>query len=265
MPGLRPGGPPRHSRARTRRSDESEMKSSQIGLGGAMMAPMTADPPASQGTPRGAGKRSAARKRARPGRSSGRSGNARIPAKAPGSRPGAPQLPLERKFGGHPAVLRLLGPADRDTLLEFFESHTRETIHLRYGYELSQISEARAAELVGVDQSKDAAIGIFEKDQKVPLVAIGRYCLRSDGESAEIAFVVREDRRGLGMATTLLGILLRIAASRGLKTFVAQVLRENLEMFEVFARFGGTRTPISGTDSDRVSIDVAGARRRLPR
>ena len=141
---------------------------------------------------------------------------------------------MERKFGGHPAVLRLLGPADRDTLLDFFESHTRETIHLRYGYELSQISEARAAELVGVDQSKDAAIGIFEKDQKVPLVAIGRYCLRSDGESAEIAFVVREDRRGLGMATTLLGILLRIAASRGLKTFVAQVLRENLEMFEVF-------------------------------
>lgn len=171
-------------------------------------------------------------------------------------------LPLDRKFGSHKATIRLLQPADRDTLLKFFESHTKETIHMRYGYELSQISEARAAELVGVDQTKDAALGIFEPAEAVPLVAIGRYCIRPDGTSAEVAFVVREDRRHLGMATVLMKMLLGIAASRGLKTLDAQVLRENQPMLEIFARLGGTKAGIPSTDSVTVSLDVARALRR---
>jgi GNAT superfamily N-acetyltransferase len=176
-----------------------------------------------------------------------------------------PPLPLNRRFGGHETTIRLLEPGDCDTLLKFFESHTRETIHLRYGYELSQISEARAAELVGVDQTKDAALGIFERGQAVPLVAIGRYCLKTGGGSAEVAFVVREDRRHLGMATALLKILLGMAAARGLKNLDAQVLRENQPMLEIFGKLGGTKAGIPGTDSVVVSIDVARALRRHPK
>jgi GNAT superfamily N-acetyltransferase len=172
-------------------------------------------------------------------------------------------FPITRRFGGHRAVIQPLQPSDRDTLLRFFESHTRETIHLRYGYELSQISEARAAELVGVDQSKDAALGIFEPAEPVPLVAIGRYCLLAGGKSAEVAFVVREDRRRFGMATVLFEALLRIAGSRGLATLEAQVLRENQPMLEIFGRVGGVRAAIPGTGSVSVSVNVAKALRRL--
>ena len=151
---------------------------------------------------------------------------------------GPPAFPLCRRFGGHTAIIQPLQPSDRDTLLSFFESHTQETIHLRYGYEVKQISGARAAELVGVDQSKDAALGVFEPAEDVPLVAIGRYCLTPDGRASEVAFVVREDRRRHGMATALLEALLRIAGSRGLATLEAQVLRENQPMLEIFGRLG---------------------------
>ena len=161
--------------------------------------------------------------------------------------------------------MRLLSPSDRDTLLKFFGSHTRETIHLRYGYELSHLSEERAAELVGVDQSKDAAIGIFEAGQKVPLVAIGRYFLKADGASAEVAFVVREDRRRIGIATALLSALLTIAASRGLETLDAQVLRENQPMLEIFFGLGGVKSSIPGTDEVTVTIDIRRALRNLGR
>ncbi len=161
--------------------------------------------------------------------------------------------------------MRLLGPSDRDTLLDFFKSHTRETIHLRYGYELSHLTEARAAELVGVDQSKDAAIGIFETGEPVPLVAIGRYCLKPDNRSAEVAFVVREDRRRLGIATALLSALLSIAASRGLETLDAQVLRENQPMLEIFFGLGGVKSAIPGTDSVTVTIDIRKALHNLGR
>ena len=175
---------------------------------------------------------------------------------------GPPAFPLCRRFGGHTAIIQPLQPSDRDTLLSFFESHTQETIHLRYGYEVKQISGARAAELVGVDQSKDAALGVFEPAEDVPLVAIGRYCLTPDGRAAEVAFVVREDRRRHGMATALLEALLRIAGSRGLATLEAQVLRENQPMLEIFGRLGGVRTAIPGTGSVTVRIDVAKALRR---
>ena len=176
---------------------------------------------------------------------------------------GPPAFPLCRRFGGHTAIIQPLQPSDRDTLLSFFESHTQETIHLRYGYEVKQISNARAAELVGVDQSVDAALGIFEPAESVPLVAIGRYCLTPEGNSAEVAFVVREDRRRHGMATALLEELLRIAGSRGLATLEAQVLRENQPMLEIFGRLGGVRAAIPGTDSVTVTIDVSRALRRL--
>lgn len=176
-----------------------------------------------------------------------------------------PAFPVIRKFGTHRTEMRLLGPADRDTLLKFFKSHTRETIHLRYGYELSHMTEERAAELVGVDQSRDAAIGIFEYDQEVPLVAIGRYCLKPGGTSAEVAFVVREDRRRLGIATALLSALLAIAASRGLETLDAQVLRENQPMLEIFFGLGGVKSAIPGTGEVTVTIDIRKALRNLGR
>ena len=174
-----------------------------------------------------------------------------------------PEFPMEIKFKGHKAVIRPLQPSDRDTLIKFFESHTQETIHLRYGYEITQISEARAAELVGVDQTKDAALGIFEQGEAVPLVAIGRYCLRANVKSAEVAFVVREDRRRMGMATELFYLLLRIAASRGLETVDAQVLRENQQMLEIFGSLGGVRAAIAGTGSLNVKIEVRKALRML--
>ena len=176
-----------------------------------------------------------------------------------------PAFPIRRSFGGHTALIQPLKPSDRDTLIRFFESHTQETIHLRYGYEVKQISNARAAELVGVDQSVDAALGIFEPAESVPLVAIGRYCLTPEGNSAEVAFVVREDRRRHGMATALLEELLRIAGSRGLATLEAQVLREIQPMLEIFGRLGGVRAAIPGTDSVTVTIDVAKALQRLGR
>ena len=219
------------------------------------IGPMTADPPVSPNGPKGSPKRPAVRGN---GHDAGIRGARQTPAQTD-----PPRFPMARKFGGHRAIIRLLQMSDRDTLLRFFESHTKETIHLRYGYELSQISQARAAELVGVDQSKDAALGIFEVGEAVPLVAIGRYCLRPHGKSAEVAFVVREDRRSMGMASALLAALVRIAAARGLASLDGQVVRGNRPMLEIFGRLGAEKVAIAGTGSLTVTIDVGRAFRKL--
>ncbi len=132
-------------------------------------------------------------------------------------------------------ILRPLNPADDRRLQEFFYSHTEETIVRRYGFTVTRMSRERAFELVCVDQSKDLALGIFElQGPRQVIRAVGRYYLDADGKAGEMAFVVGENRRRVGMARTLVEAMIQIAQSRGLAKLWAQVDRDNLPMLKLF-------------------------------
>lgn len=149
------------------------------------------------------------------------------------------QLPWRLPLDGMDATLRWLRPADRDCLLEFFASHTEETVYQRYGYAGVRMTPEWAARLVGVDQSRDAALGVFEAHRPHPrLIAIGRYCLAADARSAEVAFVVHERRRGLGLGTVLLHALIAIARERHLGCLVAEVQHGNAPMLAMLRAVG---------------------------
>jgi len=167
--------------------------------------------------------------------------------------------PREIMFGGQPHVLRLLGPADEGRLISFFNSHTEETIRQRYGYHISEMTHERARRLVGVDQSRDLALGVFERapDGEEVLHAVGRYLLDPAGRSAEMAFVVRESKRGLGICTVLLRTLLRVARHRGMSYLYAQVQADNAPMLTIFRRHGGRMKPIPGADAMEVFVPTA--------
>lgn len=165
-------------------------------------------------------------------------------------------LPFEARFGGHPCRVRCLCPDDAPRLLAFFRSHSPETIHDRYGFFFSSLSPERAARLVGVDQTRDVALGVFESGGREALTAVGRYCLESGGRSAEVAFVVREDRRRLGIATTLLKTLTGIAVERGLIRLTAQVLSDNDAMLRIFRRIGATCSTAPNAFTTTVVLDL---------
>jgi len=167
--------------------------------------------------------------------------------------------PREIMFGGQPHVLRLLGPADEGRLISFFNSHTEETIRQRYGYHISEMTHERARRLVGVDQSRDLALGVFERapDGEEVLHAVGRYLIDPAGRSAEMAFVVRESKRGLGICTVLLRTLLRVARHRGMSYLYAQVQADNAPMLTIFRRHGGRMKPIPGADAMEVFVPTA--------
>ena len=119
------------------------------------------------------------------------------------------------------------------------------------------MSAIRAAELVGVDQTIDSALGIFEGTGAAQrLVAIGR-CYRLPGQAkAEIAFVVHEERRRLGMAAAVYDALSEIMRPRGVTHFVAQVEQDNAAMLGLFLRHGGKTRAIPGTNALDVSISL---------
>ncbi|MCC5805354.1 MAG: GNAT family N-acetyltransferase [Opitutales bacterium] len=154
-------------------------------------------------------------------------------------------------------ILRPLNPSDDRRLQEFFYSHTEETIIRRYGFTVTRMSRERAFELVGVDQNRDLALAVIELHGPRQIIhAVGRYYLDRDGKSAEMAFVVSEQKRRLGMTRHLLERMIEIASSRGLKSLWAQVDRSNTPMLALFRKFEIREKPGEDAGSIRVELPL---------
>jgi len=107
--------------------------------------------------------------------------------------------------------LRPLHPADERILQEFFYSHTKETLLMRYSHHPKQMSREKASTLAAVDQSKDIALCVVkQKGPREEIEAVGQYYFIENANSAEAAFTVRESEQGKGIANTLLTYMIII-------------------------------------------------------
>jgi acyl-CoA hydrolase/GNAT superfamily N-acetyltransferase len=133
--------------------------------------------------------------------------------------------------------MRPLNPADERRLQEFFYSHTKESLRMRYNYIPQGMSRQNSCQLVSVDQTKDAALTIVsQQGSKVKIEAVGRFYLNKDF-SCEVAFITRENMQGKGMASRLMKKMISIAKLRGINKMVAFVRSENKPMISVFEQF----------------------------
>ena len=147
-------------------------------------------------------------------------------------------------FAGDEYVLRPLHPADERNLQEFFYSHNKETLLLRYNFHITQMSREKSCSLVSVDQHKDLALCFTEQDHDGEIIqAVGRYYLIPANNSCEAAFVIKESKRGMGMAKALLSEMIRIARIRKIEKMVAFVRSDNQPMIAVFKHNGFVRKP----------------------
>jgi RimJ/RimL family protein N-acetyltransferase len=139
---------------------------------------------------------------------------------------------------GEKFYLRALNPADERRLQEFFYSHTKETVRLRYNYIPQGMTREKSCDLVSVDQSKDVALTIVRQEGSRNIIeAVGRYYLYPEQNACEVAFVTRENQQGKGMAKILLDAMIEIAIARGLSKMFAMVKSENQPMISVFEQF----------------------------
>lgn len=152
-------------------------------------------------------------------------------------------------------ILRPLSPADDRRLQEFFYSHSEETIIRRYGFTVTRMSRERAFELVSIDQNRDLALAVVElQGPRQVIHAVGRYYLDTEEKSAEMAFVVAENKRRVGMARTLLERMLEIAQRRKLTKLWAQVDRDNVPMLNLFRAYGAIES--AGEDMHTIRIEI---------
>jgi len=145
-------------------------------------------------------------------------------------------------FKGEKFVLRPLGPADERKLQEFFYSHTKETLIMRYNHHATQMTREKSCNLVSVDQHKDLALCFTQSDHLGEFIqAVGRYYFIEQTNAAEVAFVIKESQRSKGIASTLLQQMSDIAKKRGLDKLIACVRRDNAPMLKVFENAGFIR------------------------
>jgi len=132
---------------------------------------------------------------------------------------------------------RPLLPSDEFAYRNFFYSLQEKTIYSRFFYRMKLFShEVAQKQWASVDYRKNISlVGLLQRRGHKEIVAIGSYA-SADRDMAEVAFVVREDMQGMGVASYLLGILESIARENDYKGFEATVLRENKSMIHVFKK-----------------------------
>ena len=143
--------------------------------------------------------------------------------------------------------LRPILPGDADALVRMHESLSDRTRYFRYFGPHPRISPAELERFTVVDHHSRVALICLLGDE---IIAVGRYeGLPGDGgpggttgtpdaDSAEVAFVARDDHQGRGLGSILLEHLAAAARENGLRRFEAEVLAENHTMVRVFRQAG---------------------------
>ena len=143
---------------------------------------------------------------------------------------------LELK-NGKTVEFRPLFPSDEFAYRNFFYSLQEKTIYYDSFIKMKLFShEVVQKQWASVDYRKNMSIiGLIQKGGHKEIIAIGTYAFDRE-QVAEIAFVVREDYQGMGIASYLLAELEHIAGKNNYKQFLASVLRENSAMIQVFKK-----------------------------
>lgn len=151
---------------------------------------------------------------------------------------------------GKTLLIRPVFPSDEFAYRNFFYSLQEKTIYYRFFYKMKIFShEVLQRQYASVDYKRNMSlIGLVQRRRHQEIVAIGSYA-EGDDDRAEVAFVVREDYQGQGIASYMLEQMEVIAMENGYKGFIASVLRENAGMNHVFKkRYPNARVISNGSD-----------------
>jgi len=151
---------------------------------------------------------------------------------------------------GKTVLFRPLFPSDEFAYRNFFYSLQEKTIYYRFFYKMKIFShEVLQKQYASVDYKRNMSIvGLVHRKRHKELIAIGSYA-DAEAERAEVAFVVREDYQGMGIASYLLEQLEIIARDNDYSGFIATTLRENSAMLHVFKkRYPNAKVVSSSSD-----------------
>jgi acyl-CoA hydrolase/GNAT superfamily N-acetyltransferase len=135
--------------------------------------------------------------------------------------------------------LRPVKISDEPLLKDFFYSLTDECMYRRFISTRRDMPHTRLQKFVIIDYTKEMVIlATLEHDNKESVVGMGQYLIDEGTNTAEVAFVVRDDYQERGIGKELLLYLTFLAKKNGLHGFTAEVLMDNRQMLHLFKTMG---------------------------
>jgi RimJ/RimL family protein N-acetyltransferase len=163
---------------------------------------------------------------------------------------------IEALRDGRRVEIRALRPADRQGLARAVDRTSMLSLYRRFFAVRAAFTEEETAFFVNVDFKKHVAIvAVIEEGGRPTIVGGGRYVLVESGV-AEVAFTIIDAYQGKGIGTILLRHLVAIAKGAGLRSFVAEVLPENIPMLRLFEQSGLRLNARTEPDVMHLTLDL---------
>ena len=132
---------------------------------------------------------------------------------------------------------RAIKPSDEEAMRRLFYRFSNKTVYRRFFFPISIMPHDKIQAYVNVDYSRVMSlVALVGEPGQATIIAEARYVQDEKSAYGDLAFVVEEKYQGLGIATYLYEMLIRLAKERGLKGFNAEVLQANKGMMKVFEK-----------------------------
>ena len=185
----------------------------------------------------------------------------------PGSAQLYPQAIDERvTFKGSLKVqFRPIKPSDEEEMRRLFYRFSDKTVYYRYFSAIKTMPHKKMQQYVNVDRTRVMSIVALSGEHgQEHIIAEARFVKHRDRPYADVAFVVDENHQGLGIATHLYRMLIRLGREAGLEGFTADVLASNKEMLKVFEKGDIPFEAVLRYGTYEITIPFAGTAGPLP-
>ncbi|OGS42191.1 MAG: hypothetical protein A3K67_05220, partial [Euryarchaeota archaeon RBG_16_62_10] len=135
--------------------------------------------------------------------------------------------------------VRPIRPTDEDMLSDMFYDLSDQAIINRFFSMLKSMPHRRLQTFCCLDYETEMSLVIIaDEGPKQKIVGVGSYYLSPATHRAEIAFLVADAYQGQGIGTYLMKSLVKIARSKNIKGFTAEVMRDNVAMIALMHKSG---------------------------
>ena len=132
---------------------------------------------------------------------------------------------------------RAIKPSDEEDMRRLFYRFSDQTVYRRFFYPIRTMPHYKMQQYVNIDYNSEmSVVALVGNPGEGTIIAEARYAKDEENAYGDMAFVVEEKYQGLGVATYLYEMLIRLAKERGLKGFTAEVLQTNTTMMKVFEK-----------------------------
>ncbi len=140
---------------------------------------------------------------------------------------------------GEPVTIRPIRPEDEPLMVQFHQTLSEESIHLRFFRAMNldqRVAHERLTRICFIDYTREMALVAETAGHRIAGVA--RLIKSRDRSEAECAILVSDLFQGRGLGTALLRRLLEVARAESVHHITADILPENHTMQHILERLG---------------------------